>query len=173
MDKQLGMLGRLKRVDQIVGSLIDGRTYLVPTVRAEWLKTHGVADWPVIGPRHKDPDLGVDISHYHIDLRFVPFADFQRDNNTVVNESCDAPIRYEPWTCRQACVVISNVRTPLMVDLNRRYAGKQCMGSRKLGWICPHKKLWLGSQPPVKGMITCPGHGLRIDADSGRILEPD
>jgi nitrite reductase/ring-hydroxylating ferredoxin subunit len=40
----------------------------------------------------------------------------------------------------------------------------------KAGWICPHKGIALGSVPAVDGVITCPGHGLRICAASGEVL---
>ena len=52
----------MEKVDQIVGRLVEGKSYLVPTVKGEWLDTHGIADWPVVGPRHKDEDLGVDVA---------------------------------------------------------------------------------------------------------------
>jgi hypothetical protein len=162
----------IKRVDEVVGWLVDGRSYLVPTIRGEWLDDHGVADWPVIGPRHKDKELGVNLSHYHIDLRFVSMDVFNRGGqNTVVNDSYEARVRYRKWTCLQACVVLSNVRTPKgMVELNKVYAGKQCAGSARTGWTCPHRGVWLGSQPAVEGVITCPGHGLRVNAKTGRLL---
>lgn len=166
------ILRRQHRVDEIVGSLDEGRRYLVPTVKGEWLNTHGIGDWPVIGPRHKDEDLGVNISHYHIDHRFVAEAEFKRDDNTVVNESCDAPVRYKLWRCLQACVVLSNVRVAGKgVDsFYQSFAGKRCEGSQRAGWTCPHRGVWLGSQPAIGGVITCQGHGLRIDARTGRVL---
>lgn len=160
----------MEKVDHIVGRLVEGRSYLVPTVKGEWLDTHGIADWPVVGPRHKDEDLGVNISHYHIDHRFIPVGEWKRDRNTVVNESCDAPVRYEAWKCLQSTVVVSNVTTRKEHDLQRSWAGKACDGSATDGWICPHRKTWLGSQPAVMGVITCPAHGLRIDAKTGRVL---
>jgi hypothetical protein len=168
--RMIDVMVRRERVDKIVGSLREGQRYRVPTVRGEWLATHGIADWPVVGLRHKDPELGVNVSHYHIDHRFVPESEFKRDDNTLVNESYDAPVRYRVWTCLQACVVISNVTTANGFDIRRSYIGKKCGGSCETGWICPHRGVWLGSQPPVRGVITCPGHGLRINAKTGCVV---
>lgn len=160
----------MERADKVIGPLCEGRRYLVPTVRGEWLDWHGIADWPVVGPRHKDPEIGVNVSHYHIDHRFVPTEQFQGgDTNTVVNESCDQPVRYRAWTCLQACVVLTHRESQIRA-LHDSWRGRQCQGSRESGWICPHRGVWLGSQPAVKGVITCPAHGLKIEPLTGRVM---
>ena len=38
------------------------------------------------------------------------------------------------------------------------------------GWICPHQATPLGSIEPVDGIIICPLHGLRIDAQTGIVV---
>jgi Rieske 2Fe-2S protein len=53
--------------------------------------------------------------------------------------------------------------------LRKLFAGHQCAAG-KGGWICPHRKASLGSIQPVDGIITCPLHGLRIDAATGKML---
>lgn len=162
-----------QRVDEILEPLVEGRWYLVPTVKGEWLNTHGVAYWPVIGPRHKDIDLGVTVSHYHIDHRFVPIAEFRCDTNTVVNESNDAPVRYRRWKCLQSAVMLNNVTTSEgYAAFKRKHAGEKCEGHKRTGWRCPHRGVWLGGQPACGGVIICPAHGLKIDAKTGRVLPP-
>lgn len=158
----------MERADKVIGPLCEGRRYLVPTVRAEWLDSHGIAEWPVIGPRHKDPDIGATVSHYHIDHRFVPQAEFDRDTNTVVNESCDQPVRYRAWTCLQARVVLTH-HDARVLKMHGFWRGRQCQGSRETGWICPHRGVWLGSQFSRDGIIICPAHGLKINAETGRV----
>ncbi len=56
-----------------------------------------------------------------------------------------------------------------MAALIAKFAGQECAAG-KGGWICPHRKASLGSIQPVDGIITCPLHGLRIDAASGKVL---
>lgn len=37
----------------------------------------------------------------------------------------------------------------------------------------PHRKFSLGSIEPINGVITCPLHGMQIDAATGRALAPN
>ena len=42
----------------------------------------------------------------------------------------------------------------------------------KPGQICPHRGAELAGIPPQNGIITCPMHGLRWHADTGRLYIP-
>lgn len=53
--------------------------------------------------------------------------------------------------------------------LKNEFAGAQCP-SRDGQWICPHKGYGLGAEPVENGRITCPLHGLIIDAQTGVVL---
>lgn len=56
--------------------------------------------------------------------------------------------------------------------LREAFAVQQCPRN-KAGWVCPHKSYPLGSvEPDDRGVITCPLHGLQIDAQTGTVLPP-
>lgn len=54
--------------------------------------------------------------------------------------------------------------------IQRHYAGAKC-AKGKGGWVCPHQKASLGSIMPIDGVITCPLHGLKIDAETGIVID--
>jgi hypothetical protein len=56
-----------------------------------------------------------------------------------------------------------------VIKINKHWAGQQCDRS-KFGWICPHRNVQLGSMAPIDGVITCPLHGMRINAETGVVL---
>lgn len=56
--------------------------------------------------------------------------------------------------------------------LNSHFSGHQCRKGKR-GFVCPHKHLPLGSIAPIDGVITCPLHGLRVDAETGICLGPE
>ena len=61
------------------------------------------------------------------------------------------------------------IKFEAVTQLNESFAGQQCRKGKR-GFVCPHKLFPLGSVQVVDGVITCPLHGLRIDAQSGRCL---
>lgn len=72
--------------------------------------------------------------------------------------------------CRSVSVQYQHGEQPEIQRLRRHFAGQQCKHARA-GWVCPHKRFPLGSiAPDAHGVITCPLHGLRIDAASGAVL---
>jgi hypothetical protein len=163
----------IERADRQTSPLVEGRFYLVPTVRAQWWGK--VADWPVIGPLHNDGKIfHFKADHYHVDARFLPRR--WRKLYQVFTSPLSALVLPAPVMRRRKCV---RAHLEYFVDLRRdtspldvlrtMFAGQQCPQG-KGGWICPHQKASLGSIKPVDGIITCPLHGLRIDAASGRVL---
>jgi hypothetical protein len=67
-------------------------------------------------------------------------------------------------------VAIRSVRQQ-STNMNTAFAGTQCRKGKR-GFVCPHKLFPLGSVEPVAGVITCPLHGMRIDAATGVCLGP-
>ncbi len=188
---------KIERADRQTSPLVEGRFYLVPTVRAKWYGK--VADWPVIGPLHEDREiLGFDLDHYHVDARFLPrdYPDIFRAFSGPVHADTWAVRRAKNWgepmpslpspvlkrrKCVRASVPFSlpwSAAVTPVHELRRRFAGQQCVMG-KGGWVCPHRKASLGSIEPEVGtapdgspahVITCPLHGLRIDAVTGLVL---
>ena len=166
--------------------LLAGRYYDVPCIHFTW---HRRLDWwPVLGPRHKDKAfLGFDHWHYHIDGRFLSAA--QRRyvlgrsgegdiawiiENYPLNRRTEEPPPETPTLKRRKCWSpdIGHYRhhaEPNIHKIAEHFAGRQCQRSTH-GWSCPHQATPLGSIQPNGGVITCPLHGLRIDAATGVVL---
>lgn len=175
---------KLERADRATGPLVVGRRYLVPTVLATW---RGVKRaWPVLGPEHDDADfLNFPIRHYHLDLRFLAarWLDTSWSGDDFIVASgmplCATdregtrrqdlpPPALRQRQCRSATINFGSLdtayRPPKRIEaalgpLRAAYAGRQCAKGK------------LGSIPPAAdGVITCPLHGLRIDAARGVVL---
>ena len=136
-------------------------------------------DWPVIGPQHEDREFfGFTTWHYHVDARFLPKGD-KRIYDTLtyplhgrhrVNGRYDRLPK--PVWRRRKCVASGVGFAPggrQIAAMQAHYAGQQCPRNRA-GFVCPHRKVPLGSVEPKDGVIVCPLHGLRIDAVTGVVL---
>jgi hypothetical protein len=172
------------RVDLLTAPPVVGRFYLVRTVHAKYFGV--VASWPVIGPRHEDLDhFNFGYQHYHVDFRFVRCSDERAEarHPYVLHGLSDgdrlADITALPVLRRRKCVrsalsfsVPWNAKVDPLHALREHYAGRQCVRDKAGGWICPHRNAPLGSIKPsgIERIITCPLHGLRIQADTGKVL---
>lgn len=188
-------MSRLQRVTTLREPPIVGRFYLVPTVEYIWGRRQDA--WPVFLPKHEDAEhLNFRYSHYHVDPRFLSAV--QRRHVTAWSEEVGeerwrreveqvaqrsplsrveygasesdphGPIVWRRRRCSQARIEY-HYHDHIDRKLRPAFAGRVCHRSQT-GWICPHKRFPLGSIAPVDGVVTCPLHGLRIDAESGRVL---
>ncbi len=71
--------------------------------------------------------------------------------------------------CTMAHSTWGHEDSKLVVDLNRSFAGTRCAKGKR-GWVCPHKQFPLGPVAAIGGVVTCPLHGLRVDAETGRCI---
>ena len=180
----------MERIDDLREPPAVGRIYLVPTVRYRIYEY--TADWPVIGPKHTDAEIiGFPHPHYHMDVRFVS----KRHAECLVGRSLwtardiymiaaavplsirvpgggiepHPPIIYRRRKCIRAGRHPERW-APWHVDLTNAYADASIVQT-PAGPVCPHKGAPLGSiAPDADGVITCPLHGLRFCAKSGRCL---
>lgn len=177
----------IPRIDAIEGQPVVERFYLVPTVLAEW---HGrMATWPVIGPKHHDAHcLKFEWMHYHLDARFVSSSSndlhFWRSvtaSPLMTSSGINPDGLPEPVWLRRKCRRLAN---PYQAEIYNyaelsggapwkchfaEWVGRQAKRDSR-GWICPHRNVSLAGQPIVDGVITCPLHLLRIDAETGVVL---
>jgi Rieske [2Fe-2S] domain len=167
----------MERVDRLTTAVVQGRFYLVPTVWGEW--NGRLANWPVIGPLHEDREFfNFTVEHYHIDPRFVRLSPENRELTFArplhahprgePNVTLPAPI-FHRKKCLHSWILYPYYGRVPIDQIQRHFAGTQCL-SGKGGWICPHRKASLGSIVPVDGVITCPLHGIKIDAATGKVL---
>lgn len=178
----------MKRIDRLTAPPVVGRYYLVPTVH---YRLRGLlSEWPVIGRRHDDAEhLRFNHLHYHLDARFLGKRQLQaietqgRDiaasvASVVIVKVGDAPPARPIWRarrCKRGAMAwphqLAEKKNPGFAALRCAYEGRQARRGRG-GWLCPHRHVSLGSLPAVAGVITCPLHGLRIDAETGVVGPP-
>ncbi|MEP2977978.1 MAG: Rieske 2Fe-2S domain-containing protein [Lentilitoribacter sp.] len=183
----------MQHIDELTGSPIVGKYYLVPTVKALWFNSF--AEYPVIGPRHNDKqDLEFEPFHFHIDARFIskgtddlyywravltsPVSETGRGGQ-LLN---DKLISYErKWLCKRQhspfvgkiCDMATDGKSPNFMKHVARYAGAN-VNSDKRGLVCPHRNVSLANQPVADdGVVICPLHFLQICTRSNRVLSAD
>lgn len=179
------------RVEDMMDPLVIGEFYDVPGVvvppRWNGLDYHtnriSAGWWPILGPVHDDAMwLNVPQPHVHIDPRFI--APCKLSARVLATPLCLAGIvrgqLYHHTALvfeRRRCQCVRAMLTwpwdssadafPLgYLGMERAFAGSVLKACK----VCPHKGLPLGSLPAVDGVITCPGHGLRWSATTGRLV---
>lgn len=164
----------LLRADRLKEPPIIGQAYLVPTVFGQW--HHLLRDWPVIGLKHDDIEhLNFEHVHYHLDTRFLRVSkDLLRNAQYQplhkLNSVPLGPVKLARRTCLREPQPFHGPAV-FTGPFQGAFAGRQC-GKGKRGWVCPHKHFPLGSIKAIDGVLKCPLHGLRIDAHTGKCLEP-
>jgi hypothetical protein len=182
----------LQRADRLKEPPIVGRWYLAPAIWWPWggERTTQHLYWPVMGAKHADADFfNFPREHYHVDRRFLTAKHILLagrrfyDRSEVLNKIAQTPlnhiadpkfIRYRPELRRMRCSA-AEIDWPFpdrIHALVEAYSGRQCRRG-SLGFVCPHRNFPLGSIAPVDGVITCPLHGLRINAATGQCLPPE
>lgn len=164
------------RVDSLTAPPVVGQFYLVRTVLIRFFTA--TKEWPVIGPAHEDGEIGgLSIPHHHLDWRFIPASEamLERRYGYVLNAQDGGPLP-KPILRRRKCVRANlawyipwNRLEGPVEKVRRVYAGRQCTKNEG-GFVCPHRHAPLGSIKPHDGVIVCPLHGLRINAETGVVL---
>jgi hypothetical protein len=163
-----------------------GQYYMVPTVFGRLQGT--VKNWPVIGPMHEDSEIiGFEFLHYHIDWRFVSesvmrnVARYSADKFALVLMTSKGHPRWGD-------INPNGLPAPIMRRLKCKSGfGEYPLRMAKIHWlsrledkyqdrtlkagICPHRGLPLDKLPcNHKGVVTCPGHGLSWNMESGHMI---
>lgn len=173
----------MERFDDLTEPPVAGKFYWVRCVYGNWYGN--VAWWPVMGSKHDDAThLNFPQPHYHLNRFFLhegdldwsvaaPIGDKHGGRGFVENDPLPAPI-LKRRLCRRATVNPFPVeravtREGIFPKMYRHFAGAQC--KRGNGWICPHKGFDLATVAPgPDGIITCPLHGVRINAETGVVV---
>ncbi len=150
---------------------ITGKEYIVDCIFA-----YPLGDTPVIGIAHRDPELGVDTIHYHIDDRFVSDDDLRKyypfKNIVPIVEQDECLDRR--FKLKKMCYRSINRSFKNGGELTKmqKFRDKLKSDSFKLDMnckICPHRNILLEKIKSKGGIITCPMHGLKFD-ENGCIL---
>jgi len=163
-----------------------GSRYLVPCVQIP--VAIGTPDcregsWiPVLGPAHRDPELGVTELHFHTDFRFISS---RRLNPLLLNTEEKAPvymihvgailgIRRSTggyWPQEDTPVVYREMKCHRawywMPDQFHDHLAKEWGSLPTTCGRCPHRGTPLGSLVREPGgIVTCPSHGLRVNVEA-------
>lgn len=176
----------MSKTPALVETPVEGRFYMVPCIWYPWITDARYDWWPVIGQRHKDKQfLNFDHPHYHVDGRFLSkrqraFAtDWRHESLEYIlaarplNNRFRDPPAEQPTLKRRKCssahIEYGAHYQPTIQKLAEHFEGRRCRRGEN-GWVCPHQATPLGSIKPIQGVITCPLHGLRIDAATGVVM---
>lgn len=117
---------------------------------------------PILDPRpHTDPPNFP--LHYHIDLRFYDTDDMGR--SIVCHRDVVWSPSYESMVCIREMPEYNYVAPPLAPMLNALYSDKGLSSCKR----CPHQNQYVGNCSTRDNIIECPAHGLRFDADTGKV----
>lgn len=166
------------RVEDLTSPPVIGETYLVPCIWGSAL-THprpSSFEWiPITGPRHSDSDyIGFNPMHFHFDHQFLSER-FRKElvhwmnpePLTYVAEHYDKAVGIVHWPLVCVRHVKSYPRLSFSSALEHGYRNKAVTCGK-----CPHRGLPLSSLPrePGTDIVTCPGHGLRWDLNTGDMV---
>ena len=143
--------------------------------------------WPVWGSKHDDVEFfGFAQKHHHVDPRFFNrrhWARFGFAGRTKLADAQVKPLNHIELPEGPPKPVLRKMRCTSshsqwehddaipVVKLNEHYSGQRCARGKR-GFVCPHKLFPLGSVQAIDGVVTCPLHGLRIDAAPGKCIGP-
>lgn len=176
-------------IEDVKRPVKKGELYLVPCLvkfslgetdnQQVWMDLSHTSDFnmricPVINHPHSDRENGQKEVHYHIDYRFI-----KHKNNgnfpTVINKH---PTHIYADTIRPT-KDYGELEYFLLPVINEEFKGVTPVNLIKNSKLdhkcihrgkCPHKGYDLSQVKPKDGKITCPLHGLEIDATTKEIL---
>ncbi len=141
----------------------------------------------VVAGTHADADLGVEDEHLHFDTRFIArnLVNMSGLHYTaaivqVFRQHWDweqlESLRLIQWRVRK-CFRDEQVFPQshhFMTQVNNAIAPNYKNHVMGGDWVCPHRgmclKGWAVKQIANKRVVTCPGHGLIWDADTGGLI---
>lgn len=174
----------LQRVDEMLTPPAVGAFYWVPTIALEF--RGDLRAWPVMGMKHDDKEhLNFRYLHFHFDWRFMPNEMFARIADCSVDPiakrifgsvlhhiGIELPeMIYRRRLCRREMPLNTIfAEVPTGRALHDAWFGKDARRGPH-GLICPHRGTNLGTiAPDAEGNVTCPLHGLKFCAATGRSI---
>lgn len=165
------------------GVKIVGKRYWVPHVHSKPRMGYAANDgWiPVLGNFTGDDDDGVfaPAPHWHIDFRFMPPHAFacwmdKLDTSYIFIGTNVSDISLHGPTMKRATCYRETPEWPrekilpipgTTYGLDALFSGQCLMNGR-----CPHKGIKAVDMHRKGNVLTCPGHGLRFDASTGKVI---
>lgn len=188
----------LRDVTRLDAAPVVGRFYLVPAIRMDRYNRDPVSRlsralwWPVTGSRHSDAEFfNFPRDHYHLDARFINGRHIDQIAGRTLRDFAMALVYSQPVSgqtyayggefplaaptmvrmrCARALPTYPHGDKKTVHELNAAFAGRKAKRGPH-GWVCPHRGYLLGQVPPDQdGRITCPLHGLRLYAETGKCI---
>lgn len=167
------------KIDTLTEPPVVGQVYLVPSYRAALdiapgnmtirTRRNQLPHIPVLGPIHDDrlPGLKFDDGvNAHVDHRFTDIFQHAIIEQWLDEETFD----YRPFTCITSGFAENR---PDYTSVHGRLAFQKLCEHKLVDSCkrCPHQGTYLGNvQPDRNGVVTCPAHGLRFDAEHGNLV---
>lgn len=184
-----------QRIDCLDGPPIVGEFYLVPCIKRMFRDGHDdEGEWlPIIGPEHEDAGIvNFPRMHFHYDWRFMrkhtmDWLGFIRDGKAsrvygsvaVTGQHEDYDVIGPQWNRRKChrefppypadyslASFNGKKHHPWLDRLEDAHAGRTLPACK----TCPHRGIPLRSVRAVDGTVTCPGHGLTWDVETGELV---
>lgn len=163
---------------------VVGVFYRVPCVLVPF-GFYGLKWVPVIGPKHRDVELGADWDHWHVDWRFVPASvlrsagsprlDWSPHGKVVSNDSpfpgehkLTGATELKRRLCKRQMPDFPARPRPAWAEMET--AQRARCDRLKDGHICPHRGIDLRPFAKPDGTAICPGHGLHWNLRTGELL---
>jgi len=168
----------IQKVTELTSEPIVGKFYLVPCIYVDGQLV------PIIGQPHADPELGIDIVHYHHDTRFGELDDFLIGTSVQIAATrfpkeevaigvvtpqswADASPKLQKLQCRRSMIEFPDRDRKKYEIFHKKYVGQSVKCGR-----CPHRNMPLESLPQDgQGNVICSGHGLKIDMNKKIVVE--
>lgn len=189
----------LSHIDDISGPPIVGKFYMVPAILMERFNGQGELWWPITGPMHTDADhFNFPWPHYHVDARFLTTRHVRGSAYDMGSRFTQCPYEAHLAAPVHAKYAQTNRNPPFpeppkpelrrmrcartgtgypygtsdaVQGLRKDHAGDTARRNAEGHLICPHRGARLDQLvPDAEGVITCPLHGLRFNADTGKCI---
>jgi hypothetical protein len=172
----------MEKIWQMTTPPVVGKTYLVPCVRVNHLKTDKVIEVPVFDSFHEDPEIDPEIGwHYHVDHRFMSpaFFEFVFDHPfalhriRVIKEKMHSifELVVRAKSCWQEAVLrLPSYRCKFLLHLEQSMQEESVIRRDGCAY-CPHRGMPLHDAAVVQGhVVECPGHALSWNLGTGRLV---
>lgn len=142
---------------------------------------------PVIMHPHNDVENGQAETHYHLDYRFIKIDDFwgNRDSKYLFPKALNShrthrygtnvrPIKDLKFSGELHYFILPVINENAFIEygitdpkaISKSKLKHKCIHKGK----CPHRGMDLSQVPTIDGVITCPLHGLKFNANTKSII---
>lgn len=179
----------IPNIEDLTEPPVVGKLYMVPCIKLNEVL------WPILGPRHEDREfIGLPKQHQHYDLRFLSGIQMDELCNRLTGKISlwdrfsgainlpDSEAHNRVYVGRRRAIISARRRCmrtqpnytvglaprPIWLDRLEKHLSDVPITCGR----CPHRGMPLLSLPrePGTDIVTYPGHGLRWDLKTGKLI---